>query len=962
MTDHTITMSKTATSPQFAVATLSISGMTCASCSNDIKHGLETLDIVKSSSISALSNSGTVIFDQTLPGSILKIIELIEDKGYDCTLQSLQPLDEPEKNHTIIDTKRRTIDVVVEGMFCSQCPSRIINSLTQRYGDGISVTQPSGFKEPVLSISYLPASSSLTVRSIIAHVQNMNPSFHVRIYHPPSTEDESNRVHRREKRATLWRLALSAILAIPTLFVGVIWMSLVPGSDGARRWFEQAIWSGNVPRAQWILFFLATPVYFLSGSKFHAKSLREIYFLWRPRSKTPILPRFYRFGSMNLLISAGTSVAYFSSVILLIFGATSQRTGMLSTYFDSVVFLTFFILVGRYLEAVSKAKAGNAISMLGELRPMKALLVVPVDELNQGSHENTSISHEITESPTNVKEVSLDLLEIGDTVIVPHGSTPPADGILLSSEGQFDESSLTGESAAVKKSADEKIFLGTINIGNPIKMIITDLGGTSMLDQIIAVVREGQTKQAPMERIADSITAYFVPIITLLAIVTFFVWLGLGQSGFLDQKYLTNPTGGWAFFALEFAIAVFVVACPCGIGLAAPTALYVGSGLAAKAGILVRGGGEAFQDASHLDAIVFDKTGTLTEGGDLQVTDHEMLETEIDLEQPILWTIIRILEESSSHPIAKAIATTSTKHQSEAVESLELSEIPGKGMSGIFTTPTEGKSRTFEAILGSESLIQTHTPYPLDENTFVKQILSTWKQNCKSIAILAVHETNTDKPWYITTLFALSDPIRPSAAPAIAALQAKGIRTYMLSGDNQETARAVAMTVGIPVANVFAGALPQDKAERIARLKKDLSHPARRSWFHKSNTDETTAARIAFVGDGINDAPALLAATVSISLSTGSPIALTSSSFILLTPSLETIITLLSLSKKVFRRIKWNFAWALIYNIVLIPVAAGIFFRVRADGFILGPVWAAAAMALSSVSVVLASLAMRWGL
>ena len=937
--------------------------MTCASCSNGIKHGLESLNFVKSSNISALTNSGSVIFDQTLPNSISDILQLIEDKGYECTLQSLQALDEPEKNnHTgSTDGKRRTIDIVVKGMFCSQCPPRIIKSLTQRYKDAIEIREAKGFKESVLSISYQPTSPSLTVRSIIAHVQNMNPLFHVRLYHPPSAEDESNRVYRREKLATLWRLVLSGIIAIPTLFVGVIWMSLVPESNGARVWFEQSVWSGSVPRAQWILFFLATPVYFLSASKFHTKSFREIYFLWRPRSRTPILQRFYRFGSMNLLISAGTSVAYWASVILLILSATSQRPGMLSTYFDSVVFLTFFILIGRYLEAISKAKAGNAISMLGELRPMKALLVAPVDELEHLNSEHTNVSQEFKESTTNVREVSLDLLEIGDTVIIPRGSTPPADGILLSGEGQFDESSLTGESAAAKKLADDKIFLGTINIGDPVKMIITDLGGTSMLDQIISVVREGQTKRAPVERIADSITAYFVPIITLLAIITFVVWLGLGQSGSLDQKYLTNPTGGWAFFALEFAIAVFVVACPCGIGLAAPTALYVGSGLAAKAGILVRGGGEAFQDASHLDAIVFDKTGTLTEGGDLQVTDHEMLETELGLEKSDIWTMARMLEESSSHPIAKAIAMTSAKHQSEGFKQLELNEIPGKGMKGVFNLHMGNESRTFEAILGSESLIQSRTSHPLHENTFISQTLSTWKQNCKSIAILALRETSTETPWSITTLFALSDPIRPSAAPVIAALQAKGIATYMLSGDNPETARAVALTIGIPIANVFAGALPQDKAQRINQLKQDLSRPAKRNLFSLHNPTEPKAARIAFIGDGINDAPALLASTVSISLSTGSPIALTSSSFILLTPSLDSIITLLGLSKKVFRRIKWNFAWALVYNVVLIPVAAGVLFKTRERGFVLGPVWAAAAMALSSVSVVGASLAMRWG-
>ncbi|CAF9926279.1 MAG: hypothetical protein GOMPHAMPRED_004095 [Gomphillus americanus] len=942
---------------QLAVATLSIGGMTCSSCSNAIQDGLEKLPTVKSSSISALTNIGKVVFDQTRSTSISEIIQVIEDKGYDCSIQDIESVDTTKSPKLDAASGKRTVQLSVDGMVCESCPSLITNSLTQHFADSLEIKHPFDLRNPILSILYHPEAPTLTIRSIITHIQSLGPLFIAQPYYPPSIEETSRTIQRREHIAILWRLLVAGLVAIPTFYFGIVCMSILPQDNTMREWVESPLWTGNTSRAQWILFFLATPVYFFSASNFHFKAGKELFSLWRSKSTAPILQRFYRFGSMNLLISAGTTVAYFASVALLIVSAvTSSSSNINSTYFDSVVFLTFFILIGRSLESLSKAKAGDAVSMLGRLCPETAFLVVLRGDLDKSN-----------KSSSPVREISTDLLEIGDEVMVPHGSTPPADGYLTWGDSKFDESSLTGESRAIQKKIGDKVFLGTINVGNSIKMSITDIGGSSMLDQIVNVVREGQTKRAPIERIAATITAYFVPIITLLAIITFFVWFGLGQSGILDPRYLDGNDGGWAFWSLEFAIAVFVVACPCGIGLAAPTALYVGTGMAAKAGILVRGGGEAFQDANHLDAIVFDKTGTLTEGNDLEVTDYEMMETGVNVPEAVFWNIARILEENSSHPIAQAIAKTSVKHGEADIEAIDTTEIPGQGMRGTFVISESGEPREFEAVLGSEFFLTSLNPSLLSRSAFVPRLLSTWKTDCKSVAILAIRRKYQDSQWHIAMLFALSDPVRPSAASAIAALQARGIKTYMLSGDNPETARAVALAVGIPVANVFASALPLDKAAQINKLKEDLAHPRHRTgWSSPGSAAAATTippkpAKIVFVGDGINDAPALLASTVSISLSSGSPIALTSSSFILLTPSLESIITLLDLSQKVFRRIKWNFAWALVYNVILIPVAAGVLFKTKPDGFILGPVWASAAMALSSLSVILASLAMRWG-
>lgn len=689
---------------------------------------------------------------------------------------------------------------------------------------------------------------------------------------------------------------------------------------------------------------------------------------------------------MNLLVSAGTTIAYFASVAVLGINARSRSrsSGSDSTYFDSVVFLTFFILVGRYLEAYSKAQTGNAVGLLGNLRPREATLVTSLqDSMPVGPASEDFIEKQRgSPSLTHTERIDANLLEIGDVVMVPHGSSPPADGKLLGNPTVFNESSLTGEARAVAKSKGDSVFAGAINTGDAITIEVTDVGGSSMLDQIVAVVREGQAKRAPVERVVDIVTGYFVPVITALAIITFIIWLSLGESGALSQSYLGRQQGGWAFWSLEFAIAVFVVACPCGIGLAAPTALFVGSGLAASHGILVRGGGEAFQEASNVDAVVFDKTGTLTEGGGLEVTDHEMLSK--DGEAGVAWAVTKALEETSSHPLARAILKCAATQFSETIRTVNgVTEEPGRGMRGTFlssATSDSGPGKKYEAALGSEALVSSLISDTLTSNYFTSTTLSRWKSESKSVALLAIRRidnpsdptnvalsSNTQYPWTLAAIFAISDPVRPSAIPTVSALQSRGIPVYMLTGDNPTTASAVASTLSIPQDHVFAGVLPTEKASKIRWLQKNgPRRPDPSTWLKKffskkgSADKEKEKAIIALVGDGINDAPALTTADVSITLSSASDIAMHSSSFILLSSSLDSVITLFDLSSRVFRRVKYNFGWAVVYNVTLVPVAAGVFFKVKSDGWRLGPVWGSAAMALSSLCVVASSLALRW--
>ena len=951
-------------------AALSIGGMTCASCTRAITDGLRELPFMDAINVTLMTHSAHLTFAGR--DNLDVIIEKVDDLGYDCTVESCTPITTPEQNQsTDLKLERRTVMLKIGGMYCEHCPPRIVDCITSEFAGSITIDKVPTMKDAILTVTYTPEAPTFTIRSIITVINGLDDSFSTIFYHPPSIEERSHAMQLHEQHRLLIRLLLSFIVAIPTFVIGVVWTSLVPSTSRMRRFFAQPIWSGQVTRAEWSLFICATPVYFFAADVFHVRAIAEIRALWSRKSKVPIIRRFYRFGSMNLLISAGTSVAYISSLALLIVGATTtaNRSSHNSTYFDTVVFLTFFILIGRFIEAYSKAKTGNAVAMLGKLRPTEALLVTSngLGEVASGGSHDTEAK---TAATTNTEKVNVDYLEAGDIILITHGCSPPADGVVHTGSTKFDESSLTGESHAVEKGPGERVFAGTVNIDSPVSMRITEMHGSSMLDQIVAVVREGQTKRAPVERVADILTSYFVPVITLLAIVTFVIWLALGQSGFLSKSYLTDQQGGWAFWSLEFAIAVFVVACPCGIGLAAPTALFVGGGLAAKDAILVRGGGEAFQEASELDAVVFDKTGTLTEGGNLKVTNHEMLAEGEELK--VAWGIIKALEETSSHPIARAVLDLATDQPCAPIKVDSITEHPGLGLQGTFTflspsmDPDKTKPVTYEAALGSESLISSLTPTPPSLTYFTKQNLSTWQSHSKSVALLALRRIKSSpttlSPWTMVTLLATTDPIRPSAAHVISHLRSHhNLSVYMLTGDNATTAHAVAQTLNIPITNVIAGVLPHEKAERIKWLQETCRRsPQKGRWWRSRNGGRNTKAKVAFIGDGINDAPALSTATVSIAIGSGSDIALSSSSFILLSSDLTSLLNLLDLSKRVFRRVKFNFAWAIAYNLILVPVAAGVLFEIGGGGWRLGPVWASAAMAASSVSVVMSSLALRW--
>ncbi|KAH5136588.1 hypothetical protein HBH70_120810 [Parastagonospora nodorum] len=948
-------------------ATYAIGGMTCSRCSGFVNDALIQHPWIEKVDVNLVSNTAVVVFKGK--EHLAEIKESIEDAGYDADLDQVLP-----EGATTKDATERSVAIRIHGMFCQHCPDNIRRGLQEAYHDRIVVEGGKSIfslHSPTLYIRYVPDAPSFTIRHIFKTIASLNPGFRPSVFHPPTIEARAREMHAQERKRTLLRLLLCVIVAIPTFVLGIVFMSLINSTHPIRKYLMGTMWAGNVTRLSWALFILATPIYFFAADTFHRRAIKEVKAMWRPGSRTPYLHRFTRFGSMNMLICLGTSIAYFASVVELILAATKKTKGSMDdSYFDAVVFLTMFLLLGRFLEAYSKAKTGDAVTSLGELRPDEAVLV---------------------DSEKGDGKVDTDLLEVGDIVRVYHGTSPPFDGVVLDGKSNFDESSLTGESRPVKKATGDTVFSGTINKGAPITIRITSISGTSMLDQIIAAVREGQTRRAPVERVADTITSHFVPFVIAVAIITWLVWLILGTTGGIPKKWKNEGAGGWALWSLRFAIAVFVIACPCGIGLAAPTALFVGGGLAAKHGILVRGGGEAFQEASSLDCIVFDKTGTLTEGGDPAVTDHRFCGIR---NSSLVLGITKALELQSNHPISRALVSFCDKQIHDSPTAVDVDEVPGKGLKGTFRVD----AHEIVAIIGNESFMADHR-VPMDaENTLALQM---WKSQGKSVALLALQlpQTETEKAvasdasaqpsaptWQLACIFSIADPLRPEAISVIAALKQRGIDVWMLSGDNPTTANAVGEQVGIPASNIIAGVLPDQKAEKIKYLQQTLTKPHKTGLFNIPfmRSKKTQRATVAMVGDGINDAPALSTADLSIAIGSGSDIALSSSSFILINSRLTTILTLLDLSRVVFRRVYFNFGWALVYNMIAMPVAAGVLFPITTGtdhmdmhhngvgmkgGMAmetsgrkhvrLDPVWAALAMALSSVSVVCSSLALR---
>jgi heavy metal translocating P-type ATPase len=626
-----------------------------------------------------------------------------------------------------------------------------------------------------------------------------------------------------------------------------------------------------------LAFFTTLPVYLWSGWEFHVKAWKSL------RSGT---------ANMDVLVHLGTTVAFVWSFLITFEPSLPFLPSVFNTathvFFDGVVFIIGFVLLGNWMEAAAKLKATDAIHSLMEMQPKQARVII--DEL---------LGHSETRD--------VEAVAIGTLIKVLLGETIPLDGTLYQSKASIDESMMTGEPYPVRKSDGDEVSAGTIVLDGTILIRTTRPSEDTLLASIITLVEEAQMGKAPIQRLVDRIAAIFVPIVVVMALLAAIFWWMYPDS----SSY--NPMATNAELAMTVLVSTLVIACPCALGLATPTALIVGTGVGARNGLLIKGI-EALENAHKTNTLVVDKTGTLTSGKP-RVSHIEMLDCEV---KEILG-IAAALEEESTHPLATAIHTSWSNLSSSRPEISEIKTMPGLGMIGTYNGSI--------AAIGNVELME-EVGVEIDEETKGKLALAA----AKGVTLVLVAQGLRLLGW-----IEAKDRVRGSSEKAIKHAKQMGYDVIMLTGDRQEAADTLAEKIGIDT--VLAGVKPHEKAHHIMRLQ-----------------DEGRS--VAMVGDGINDAAALSAADVGIAMGAGSDIALDAADFVLLRNDLIDAVSSLSLGRSTMRRIRGNLGWAFAYNVIGIPLAMGV--MLPFTGFLLPPAFAAAAMSFSSVSVVGNSLLLRW--
>jgi len=594
--------------------------------------------------------------------------------------------------------------------------------------------------------------------------------------------------------------------------------------------------------------------------------------LWRSGFKNLIRLK----PNMDSLIFIGTATAYFYSIAMSIsFWMDIQKLSP-HLYYESAAMILIFISLGKYLEIMTKGKTSEAIKKLIGLQPKEATIM------------------------KNNKEIKVPISEVkvGDIILVRPGESIPADGIVIDGYSGVDEKAITGESIPVEKKKDDEVIGATINKTGVLKFRATRVGKDTMLAQIIKIVEEAMGSKAPIQLLADKVSLYFVPSVIGIAIFAFIIWILLGQP---------------LAFALTVFVAVLIIACPCALGLATPTAVMMGTGLAAKNGILIKNG-KALEIARDLDIVIFDKTGTLTKG-EPSVTD--IIQDRDEISKNSILQIAASVEKNSEHPLAQAIINKSKEKKIDLSEVKNFQAIPGFGISAEI----ENK----KILLGTRKLM---TNNQIDSTIIETEMIALENQG-KTAMILAQDKN-------IIGIIAVADTLKDYSKEAVKMLHKMGKKVAIITGDNKRVGQAIAQQVGID--RVLAEVLPQEKSAEIKKLQSEGNI-------------------VAMVGDGINDAPALAQADLGIALGSGTDVAMEAGEIVLVKDDLRDVIIAIDLSKYTLNKIRQNLFWAFFYNIVGIPVAAGILYPFT--GWLLNPAIAAAAMAFSSVSVVSNSLLMK---
>jgi len=698
----------------------------------------------------------------------------------------------------------------------------------------------------------------------------------------------------RKREIEKWR-RLFLFSCVFTVPIIIIAMILVPIKS--ITFFHKEIVSG-FPVEALINMILATPVQFISGWNFYKNSWAALKNLH---------------GNMDLLVAVGSTCAYVYSLISVFMGIADPDFEAMH-FFETSASLITFIILGRWLENIAKGNTSSAIVKLMNLQSKESTLV----------NVDTSNGFQVTSEET----IPSNLIQFGDYLKVVPGASIPTDGVVAYGSSSIDESMLTGESIPVNKKVGDPVTGGTLNLDGSIYIVANKVGSESTLSQIISLVQQAQTSKAPIQALADTISKYFVPGILVIGIITFAIWISLAQTNSIPMDWMHGASP--FLFAFLTAISVIVIACPCALGLATPTAVMVGTGVGASMGILIKGG-KALETAHKATAILFDKTGTLTTGK-MTVTDYKITE-DGSINEKTFFKIVGAAETNSEHPIAKAIVkfckqTLLPSGAEKSEQPLEYQFPPVEDFQGV-------AGRGLKCVLDAKSLNIGNLSWMKENSVKVDQSYVDIAQDLETKGKTVIYVAYDN---LFSGIMGISDIPREDSKRAIQKLTSMGLKCYMVTGDNRRAAKFIGEQVGIKEEFIFSEVVPKEKAERVSHLQE-------------------TGNVVCFVGDGVNDSPALSQADVGISVATGTDIAIESSSIVLLKNSLTDVYRSIHLSRVVFRRIKINFTLALIYNLCAVPLAAGLFRVIFGVG--LPPMAAAAAMVVSSLSVLSSSLLLK---
>jgi len=769
--------------------------------------------------------------------------EFLKMKGESKTLSEEVP---PSNAGGEAKLEKATLDIA--GMRCVSCAINLEGSLKKV--DGVSKAAVNLATEKAY-VEY--DSSKVAVSDLERAVTNAGYSVVKKekaLKIEEGTVDREKAVRKHGIDVLKIKLAVSAIFAVPLLYFAMghhVGLPLPSLSDKAMAAIQLA---------------LAAPIV-AAGYQFYTVGIGMVV---KNRS-----------AGMDTLVALGTGTAFlYSLAISILIWNGNAGYGMNHLYFEVAGLLVVFILLGRYLEAVAKGRMSASIRKLLELQPKTALVVREGKEL----------------------EIDVDEVLVGDEVVLKPGSAVPVDGIVVEGSSSIDQSLLTGESIPVDKAAGDEVIAGTINKGGWLKFKATKVGSDTALAQIIRLVEEAQGSKAPVQRLADKVSAYFVPIVLAIGVITFLAWYLSGYD---------------LAFALTAFIAVVIVACPCALGLATPTAVIVGTGKGAENGILIKDAA-TLELACKVDTVIFDKTGTLTRGKSA-VTDIIALSKSYS--EDAVMELAAAVEQRSEHHLGDAIVAKAVERKIPIPEVTDFSAIPGKGV--------EAKHNGNSVLVANSKLF---VEKGIDISKAEVDVVKLEEQG-KTVVLVGVDGRTVG-------IIAVADTAKEYAAETVAQLKRMGKKVVMMSGDNRRSAESIARQLGID--EVLAEVLPEDKAAEIKKL-------------------QAGSSKVAMVGDGVNDAPALVQADVGIAIGSGTDVAIESGGIVLVKDDIRDVVRTLELSCYTMRKIKQNLFWAFFYNVVAIPIAAGALYP--ATHFLLNPIIAGAAMAFSSVSVVTNSLSMR---